>query len=475
MRTLRPYQAELIDKARLKLKTNRSTLIVSATGSGKTALSAYMLGSSAERGNRSIFTVHRQELLDQTYDAFMDACIVPGVIAPGVEYDPDFPIHIAMLPTLIRRLDQIERPDLIVMDEAAHAVSPSWAKLTNHWSDSKLVGLTATPTRMDGKGLGDVFESMVTGPTVEWLIENKFLSTYRAFTPSLPDTAGLHIEIGDYARSELVGLMDKPTITGDAIGTYLKHAMGRKAIVFCASITHSQSVRDAFKAAGISCEHLDSGSGRTERKAVMDRYRAGEIDVLTNVDLFTEGLDVPGIEVMIDLRPTMSLALHRQKIGRVLRYVDGKTALILDHAGNLMKHGLPDEEPVWSLAGVEKKSRKSVEKAMAIRQCMKCYAVSKATASVCSCCGEEFKVKPRKIKVGDGELIELTPEQRKVLAIQRKIEQQQARTDEQLVALARKRGYKNPHGWAWRIQQVRGNRGNGYRSRRTPRGSFSFK
>lgn len=475
MRTLRPYQAELIDKARAKLKHNRSTLIVAPTGSGKTSLASFMVGSSAERGNRSIFTVHRQELLDQTYDAFLEADIVPGVIAPGVEYDPDFQVHIAMLPTLVRRLDLIEKPDLIVMDEAAHAVSPSWKKLTNHWSDSKLVGLTATPARMDGKGLGDVFESMVTGPTVEWLIENKFLSTYRAFTPSLPDTAGLHIEIGDYARSELVGLMDKPTITGDAIGTYLKLARGRKAIVFCASIAHSQSVRDAFVSAGVSCEHLDGGSGRAERKAAMDRYRAGLVDVLTNVDLFTEGLDVPGIEVMIDLRPTMSMALHRQKIGRVMRYTDGKTALILDHAGNLMKHGLPDEEPVWSLAGVEKKTRKSVEKAIAIRQCMKCYAVSKATAIVCSCCGELFAIKPRKLRIGDGELIELTPEQRKVLSTQRKIEQQQAHTDQQLVALALKRGYKNPHGWAWRIQQVRGKRGSGNRGHRLAKGALSFK
>jgi superfamily II DNA or RNA helicase len=321
-----------------------------------------------------------------------------------------------------------------------------------HFAKAKHVGLSATPQRLDGKGLDDCYRSMVVGPSVSWLIQNKYLVPYRAFAPNTPDMTGVHTRMGDYNKAEVEGLMDRPTITGDAIREYSKRALGRRAVVFCISIAHSQHVAESFRAAGIIAVHLDGNTPKPERKSVIAAFKRNEIQVLCNVDLFGEGFDLPALEVCIMLRPTESLALYLQQVGRALRTSEGKThALILDHAGNVMRHGLPDDDREWSLEGRKKADREPGEREEPIKQCEKCFHVH-APAPKCPNCGFVYEVTGREVAHVDGELQELDVE---ALRRAKMVEQGRARDLEQLVQVGKARGMNNPQGWARHVLRAR--------------------
>ena len=446
---LRPYQDDLINKVRNEFKAARkSVLLQLPTGGGKTILLSKMMALAAERGLRSVFSVHREELLSQTVDTLRLAGIDPGIIAAGHQEHPHKLIQVASIQTLARpkRLFTTPEPNLYVVDECHHAVSKQYITVRDAWSTSKMVGLTATPLRQDGQGLGDWFESMVEGPDISWLIKNKYLARYRAFAPTRPpDVEELPLDKGDYARGATEAMMNKPSITGDAISTWFKNTPGQQGIAFCVSVKHSMEVAQAFRDAGVNAAHLDGDTPRDIRREIVKAFRRGEITILTNVDLFGEGFDCPGASVGIFLRPTMSFGLWRQQVGRILRYESGKVAYLHDHAGNFGRHGLPDDPVTWSLQGHEKRSRKDIESIQAVRTCGKCYSVSPATAKVCEQCGAAFPLTPREVLRLQGELAEI---QRVRLAAQKKIEKRGAKTLDQLIAFANKHGYKNPMGWA---------------------------
>lgn len=449
-----PYQSDIIARTRAALKAADSALIVLPTGGGKTVTVATMLKRSAERGLRSVFAVHRNELLEQSVETLRLVGLDPGIIAAGYGERPGQLVQVASIQSLARskRLFKTPAPSLFVADEAQHFPGTQWAKVLSFWSTSKLVGLTATPERLDGRGLGEWFGSMVEGPDVGWLIGNGYLSPYRAFAPSKPQTAELPLSAGDYARAPTEAMMNKPSVTGNAVATYIKHVMGKKAIVFAVGIAHSQEVAAAFRAAGIEAAHLDGETPRDERRRIVGAFRAGTVRVLCNVDLFGEGFDVPDAEVGMFLRPTMSTGLWRQQVGRVLRYRPGKTAWLFDHGGNFEKHGLPDDPVTWSLEGRPGRSRKDVEKTLAVRTCPACYAVSPAARKTCEQCGTAFPLTPREIKILEGELAEID---RLRARTQRKIEQRGATTLDALTALGKQRGYKNPKYWAMKQMELR--------------------
>lgn len=304
----RDYQDTIIDQVRVKLRTRRRVLVQLPTGGGKTVVGGKMIESAAGKGHSCLFTVHRRELIDQTVETFNDVGIRHGVIAAGQPYQVLERVQVASIDTLKHRINKganLFPPKFIMVDEAHHVGAAGWKSVLASYTDAYIVGLSATPERLDGKGLDDVFEDIVIGPSTGWLIQHGFLSDYRAFAPGVaPDLAGVHVKMGDYVKSEASAAMDKPTITGDAISHYQRLASGQSAVCFCVSIEHSKHVAEQFRQAGIMAWHLDGGTPYGERAEAIRAFRNGEIKVLTNVDLFGEGFDLPSLVASILLRPT---------------------------------------------------------------------------------------------------------------------------------------------------------------------------
>lgn len=443
---LRDYQQAMIDNCRESLRTHRAPLLVAPTGAGKTALTVAMMATAASRGKSSIFMVHRDTLLTQTSRALWEQKLEHGLIASGKQMS-SLPVQVASVQTLVRRLHRVPAPDLIVIDEAHRAAADTYRKIIAAYPGAKIVGLTATPQRTDGKGLSDVFDDMVLGPSIAWMIENKWLCPYRIIAPANQvDMSGIKVRAGDYAAEDIEKAIDKPTITGDAVATYLKHARGKRCVVFCATLKHAQHVCDAYNASGVRAEYMDGNTSSIERQAILDRLSRGDTLVLVNVELVIEGVDVPAVEAVQWLRPTASLIIWKQGNGRGLRPAAGKRHLIiLDQVGNWQRHGLPDDEPEWSLDGETKQQRKAREDEIKAKQCGKCYAVFKPGPSHCPSCGESLAGEGRKIEIVEGELTEID-----VAAVRReqKREQGAARSLTDLVALGVRRGQRKPAEWA---------------------------
>ena len=423
----------------------KSILIQAPTGSGKTCLTAHMLKTAASRGMSSLFIVHRRELVKQSTTTFSNVGVRHGIIANGFAGDPHQLIQIASIGSLARRLDKIRTPKLVIFDECHHCAAAGWSKIHASFPQAFHIGLTATPERLDGTGLGKWFQLIINGPAVRDLINAGFLADYKLFAPSSINTAGVHTSMGDFVKSEISALIDKPTITGDAIKHYRRLADGKRAVVFCVSIEHSKHVVDQFLQAGIPAAHVDGETPMEERDGRIRDFISGDIRVISNVELFGEGFDLPSLEVSILLRPTQSLGLYLQQIGRSLRPALGKKhAIILDHAGNCNRHGLPDEVRQWSLAG-QAERRAASAAGVSIRICPKCFAAMPSGKPVCQFCGETFPVESRKVAQKQGELVEVDTE---ALRKQRVKEQGMSNSMSDLVALGRKRGYRRPELWA---------------------------
>lgn len=434
------------------LDGKRSILIQSPTGSGKTLLTAHMLKTASSKGLKCWFIVHRRELIKQSIDTFSKVDFNFGVIASGWMEELHHNVQIASIQSLARRIHRLKDPSLIIFDEAHHCPSSTWSRVHEKYKKAFHIGLSATPQRLDGKGLGNWFQSMIHGPSVEWLIDNKFLSPYKMYAPQSIKTEGLHTRMGDFVKSELQSVVDKPTITGDAIKHYQKLAKGKRAVCFCVSIEHSKHVVSQFNTAGIKAEHVDGETPKDQRDKAIERFKRNETQVISNVDLFGEGFDLPALEVAILLRPTQSLSLYLQQVGRALRTYEGKShAIILDHAGNCERHGLPDEERDWTLDDKEKRSQ-SDQQSASIKICGKCFAAQLPGSEVCKFCGFEFDKSPRKVDELEGDLQEVDVE---AIRKKRNFEQGQAKSYEDLVLLGKSRGYGNPYGWAKYVIKAR--------------------
>lgn len=466
MLVLRDNQAQVIERLRESFARCRSVLACCPTGFGKTVLSAFMLGTARQRGKSAWMIAHRDFLLDQTAATFSQVGIPYGFIAAGRPYNPAHAIQIVSIGTAQRRLDRLTPPDIIVWDECHHIASASYRKIYQWAARSRHVGLTATPTRLDGRGLDEFFDELVTGPTVAQLMAGGFLSQYRAFAPSAPNLTGVHTIAGDYNRGELGGVMDDGVIIGDMVRHYRERADGKRAIYFGVSVTHSRNIIDCFQRSGISAVHLDADSSSTDRRDAARRMASGDIFVISNVDLMGEGFDLSAqaecdcpVECVGLARPTKSLSLHLQQIGRALR-PKSEPAIILDHAGNLLRHGLglPDDPRAWSLKGIDRRTAASRE-GPAVTQCSACFGVHRAGLMACPYCGTGRVAQAREVEEVDGELREIDRAAMLAKEIERKArdqrEQFEARTLAELIQLGRRRSYKNPGFWALNIMKGR--------------------
>lgn len=452
---LRPYQQAAIDSARAAYKAgHRAVLFQLPTGGGKTVTASTVVHGAAQKGNGTWWLTHRRELADQASQTFHGLGIPHGTVQAGYVSDPHALVQVASIQTIARRLHQLAEPDLLVFDECHHIGAASWEALFDAFPRARVLGLTATPWRLDGQGLGRWFSHMVSGPTVSELIEAGSLSPYRLFAPATPDLSDVATSAGDYQRGALAKAMDKPAIVGDAIGHYRRLCPGQRAVVFAAGVENSQHIVAQFQAAGIPAEHVDGSMSNEARDGAVERFRRGETLVLSNSDLFGEGFDVPAIEAAILLRPTKSLSLYLQQVGRALRPCEGKReAIILDHAGNSLRHGLPDDEREWSLEDREKRAR-SAPSEVPVRQCSECFFVYRPAAS-CPQCGHVPAVAKREIEVVEGSLEEVT-RKKEADKRQRWMEERDCHTLEDWQRLAAARGYRP--GWAmvrWQARQRR--------------------
>lgn len=425
---LRPYQIDMIDQTRaLMTKGVKSILLQLPTGGGKTVLTADMLHSASQKGKRCFFLVHRRELIKQSVRTFVDVNVKHGVIASGFGERPADLVQIASVQTLARRYHKIIPPDMIVYDEAHHVAAGTWDKIYRAFPNAYHVGLTATPERLDGKGLRPWFKTMVNGPKIRSLIDNGYLSDYKIFAPTSIDTDGIKITAGEFNKKALNDMVSsKPQIVGDVVREYQRYANGLSVVGFAVSIENSKNTVAKLKAAGISAAHVDGDTDKDLRDFEIQKFKDGKTKFLSNVALFGEGFDVPGIHGISMFSPTNSVGLYLQEVGRALRPVyapgyDIKTtegrlaaiaagpkpyAIILDHAGNVQRHGLPDDERDWNLDGKAGR-RQSLTDGPGVKICPRCYAAQRSGPPKCGYCGNEFEINHREIEHVDGELKEM--------------------------------------------------------------------
>lgn len=431
----------------------KAPLGVAPTGSGKTQCFSFICKGAQARGHGVIIMAHRIELIDQISNALTSWGVSHGIIAAGYRMDRGYNVYVASVFTLIKRLDFFH-PDLIVIDEAHHCTATTvWGRIAAAYPKARRLGVTATPCRMGGQGLGDMFDKLVMGPTPQELISMGRLCPLEVWAPPTVNTDKFHKRGGDFARDELITAFDKPSITGSAVEHYKKLVDNTQAAAFCISIEHAKHVAGEFRAAGYSAESIDGTLDREIRRSIIEDYARGKIKVLTSCDLISEGFDCPRIEVGISLRPTQSLGLWLQQCGRILRTHLGKTrAVLLDHAGNTLRHGLPTEDRAWSLA-VSETTGKRTGATPGVRICPACFSAQPSRKPRCQLCGAPFPVEPRKVEKKKGQLEKLTPEM--LAASAKRQEVGMTRDLAALTELGRFRGYKDPAAWAKHVWEGR--------------------
>lgn len=400
--TLRPYQATAVESALRALATSGSAVLQMPTGAGKTKAATAII----ERASKPVwFICHRQEIERQAAAAFSKAGIDFGIVSPRAMPEYGKPVQIVSVATLARRIAELPLPALVIWDECHHVAAKSWAALREKMGDAQQLGLTATPERLDGKGLSEWFNELIVGPSTRELIDDGWLSDFRYFAPSEPDLTGARIRAGDYRKEDAAKAMNTPVLIGDAIAEYQKNAAGKRALVFAASVESSKALVERFNAEGIRAAHVDGTTPTEARDAAVAALASGGIKVLSNVEVFTEGFDLPAIDAVVLMRPTKSLALFLQMVGRALRKAEGKDeALIFDHAGLWLDHDWFDLPISWSLEGGARR-RRLAGRTVGPRRCPECKEVRPVREPTCPC-GYEFPT-GREIGECDGVLREL--------------------------------------------------------------------
>lgn len=450
---LRPYQKAALDQFdQLLFMGVRAPLIVAPTGAGKTVIAAEIIRRSPNE--RVLFLAPRRELIHQTVKKLDAFGVQHGVILAG---DPRVNLYanvqVASVDTLISRAVRKQKLQLapfskIIVDEAHVGLTDTRQQLLDLWPNAVIVGLTATPCRSDGKAMGRVYDELIEVSTVKELTDLGFLVRGRYFSVSEPDLRAVRTVGGDFNKGQLAEVMNKPKLVGDIVQHWLEHAPTRRTVVFATSIEHSMALAKEFIEHGVSAEHVDANTPQSAREQTFDNFSSGRTQVLTNCTLASIGFDLPELDCVVFARPTKSLGLYIQMLGRGLRPAEGKVdCLVLDHAGNVSRHGLATDDRFWTLHGKYAQDEKKLKEAKAKKEeagtleikCPECHAVFSGS-NQCPECGYHFPPKAKRVETRDGRLVELdgrpggmTEEQRRLFFLQ-------------LSGLAEIRGYSP--GWA---------------------------
>ena len=431
---LRPYQSELVEELRAAWREGyKAPCIVLPCGGGKSVILAETARRTAANGKRVLFLVHRRELVEQ---------IVRTFIGWGVDMRL---CDVMMVQTASRRIAKLKKPALIMTDENHHSSAQSYKKIYERFSDVLRVGVTATPVRLGGEGLGDINDKLIIGISAKQLIKNKCLSPYDYYAPDICDLTGIRTRMGEYLASDIERAMTKNAVFGDVIAYYRKLADGKKAICYCAGVKHSKAMAESFSAAGIPAAHIDGETEKNELSPIISDFRCGRIQILCNVDLISEGFDVPDCECAILLRPTKSLTLYIQQAMRCMRYRENKRAVIIDHVGNYARFGLPDDDREWSLEKNPKKLREQCDE-IKVKMCPECFLTfsppDNSEKIICPHCGHVFEKKERR------GLEEKSAELHKIEGFKLRFDKpENCHSYDELLEYAKQHGYKR--GWAY--------------------------
>ena len=369
---LRDYQQQAVSDIRMAIMRSGSCVFVCPTGSGKTVIASEIARLAAEKGTRTMFLVHRRELVKQAIGTLAEACpgMSVGVEAAGWPAQPWANLQVGSVQTLARR-QYNTNPGIVIVDEAHHTRAATWTKVLATWPNAKLIGLTATPQRLDGKGLGEHFAEMVLGPSIPDLVEQGHLAPCRTLTlPSHFQRERMRQDRNGELRQQDVDEQVTDAVIADAVNAYTTYAMGKRTIFFGVHTGHSKRVCEGLRERGVKAEHVDGTDTIARRDRIMNELRTGGLDLVGNVQLIDEGFDAPACEVIIMGSPTRSVTRYLQQ-NRATRPGIGKIALILDCAGNAHELGLPDEVREWTLDDGEVNEDKAKKKHP--RVCAKCY------------------------------------------------------------------------------------------------------
>tara|TARA_R100000773_G_scaffold43815_1_gene43092 strand:+ start:412 stop:1905 length:1494 start_codon:yes stop_codon:yes gene_type:complete len=419
MTQLRRYQSIAIEDIKNEfVAKHKRVLLVAPTGSGKTVVACEMMSRVVYGGKKCLFVAHRRELVMQCSRKLHEFNVHHGVIMADRSPLPDADVQVASIQTFTARKDNEDfvRPhaDLIILDEAHRSASTTFKQLIKMYPFAHIVGLTATPCRADGKGLGDIYNAMVQCGTVKNLTERGYLVPAKLFAPTLPDLKGLKTVAGDYEKKGLEKRMNVPKLVGDIVTHWIKYADQRPTVVFATSVAHSKYIAKMFNENGITAGHIDGSMPEIEREAQLSMLKRGQISVLCNCQVLTEGWDEPSVSCVVLARPTKSYGLYLQMVGRSLRPCDGKDdTLIIDHSGCVYQHGFPHDLPSWSLDTTKKAQRIQPQKQTPIEKqpftCVNCDYVYELTVKEPECpnCNYKPEKQDKKLLIKQGRLVEV--------------------------------------------------------------------
>lgn len=450
---LRDYQQETIDKVYQSIQSHhRSIMVQQPPRTGKTVIMADIARRATAKGNRVLFMVHRQEIVQQVVKTFQ---------ADGVDMNLT---TIGMVQTITRHVDDLDPPQIIFVDEAHHALAETYQRVLRAFPKAYKLLFTATPYRLNGAGFTDIADDLITGKPVSWLIDHQFLAPVDYYAPSQIDASKLRTKrTGDYSEASIKEAM-KPKIYGNAVKHYLKLAAGKQAIAYTYNVDSAINLAQAFNSQGITARAVAGSTPKEERRKIIEDYRAGKIKIVTNAELFTEGLDLPNVDCVIMLRPTQSLSLYLQFAMRSMNPREGKTATIIDHVGNVERFGLPTDDREWTLEGREKgKTSSSGATIKSVTVCQTCFASFYRTGGTCPYCGAALGEEKKLEVVDSAELKKVT---RSRLAIVKRLEQSSAmqniagkrpselKSFKEIQAYAKLKGYRP--GWSYYYAKQRG-------------------
>lgn len=413
---LRPHQERAIAEVRAHYARGvRRVLLVAPTGYGKTHVAAHLIARAIERGRRVLFLVHLREVVLATARRLEGLGVLAGVVMAGCAQSSLAPVQVASVSTLAGR-GQHPPADLVVWDEAHHTAAETYRAIAAAYPGAWHLGLTATPERTDGVGLRDAFDELVVGAQLRELVDSGFLAPIDVLAPE--------------SRGQ--------SIAADPVEALVRYAPGRPAIVYCRTVQESRDCANSLNARGIAAAHIDGTTSSAQRDSALSRFAAGELQSLCNVAVLTEGWDCPRAEVCVLARPTSSVAVFLQAVGRVRRAAPGKRALLIDLGGAVHDCGHPDQDREFTLDGIDRTPRAD---RLQLRRCSACGLVVERSRSGdrCERCGEPWPA-PRRVEVREREIREVVAEVQRspITAAQRDLLRR-------LSKIAQERGYKP--GW----------------------------
>ena len=452
---LRDYQQETVDNIYQSMKQgNRRIIVQQPPRTGKTVIMAEIARKTTDKGNRVMFIIHRKEVLAQAKATFEQQNVNMGLATMG------------MVQTLTRRVNKLTEPQLILIDEAHHALSQSYRRIIDAFPNAYILYFTATPIRTGHNQLDQIADDIIVGKSIKWLTQHHFLAPFHYYGLGDIDRSKLRKQNGDYSSQSMDEAISHQ-IYGHIVQQYQRLANGKQAVVYCHSIESAKKVTEQFTQAGITAAEIDGDTDAKVRDQLVQKFRDQRLTILANVNLFTEGVDLPNVDCVIMARPTSSLALYLQFSMRCLNPRKGKTAVIIDHVDNFLNFGLPSSDRNWSEAIVTKDKRKTksnTDNGPAIAQCNYCFGTfyrDQVKDNCCPLCGHELREENKDYKIVNVDLQEIKENQavkhRKKMIQQILNDQVMANVADksvgQLHGLKEFQAYAKLHGyqpgWAW--------------------------